>query len=484
MWELKIVGISCPHCKHLKLHNLPELILFATKVQKKKIKMSESSNKQLKVLQNLPDELMVRSLSFLPIQSLLQTRVVSKLFRHTEIRSLDLDFSRIFSVERSQLEVTNIIQNVFNKHEGMEINRFVLCPEGIDWEESVTSWINTCIGKNIQEIVLDFSKSREVVEIPIDFSAIKTLTVLNLRWCKFDEIPNNSPEGLKLLKKLSLVRTMTTKEMVDAIFTNCIHLELLELIECGIYGILTIPAPNHKKFKSLVLSTMTNITDIVVHAPTLEYFKYEGYVTNITFSTTDALKEANIHYKRNRHIYDPSDMVISNMKDYTKVYVLATTNIFLEALIKRHVGGGRLERKGTFKFENLTDFKISFNARSFCTLFEIAEFLNDCPKVERLVIDIQNFEFADRLEFWEIHLKEDIENNNYLFMFLNEVKIIGYKNHWHELDIVEFFVKNAPALVKVDLEMPKNSKTKVHQPDNARINVITSKFPAIKVTEV
>lgn len=99
-------------------------------------------------------------------------------------------------------------------------------------------------------------------------------------------------------------------------------------------------------------------------------------------------------------------------------------------------------------------------------------------------VQIQNFTFAPRLEFWEIHHKEEMKNNNYLLQSLNEVNIIGYKGHWHELDILEFFVKNAPSLVKLELVMPKNAKTKSHAPEYARINFIKSIFPGIKVKEV
>ncbi|CAH8256261.1 unnamed protein product [Arabidopsis lyrata] len=445
--------------------------------------MSESSNKQIKLLHNLPEELVLRASSFLPIQSLLQNRVVSKLFRHTEIRSLDLDFSEIFSVRHSQLEAINIIQNVFNKHEGSEINRFVLCLKDIGGEEAVTSWIKICIAKKIQELVLDFSKTKDIMETAIDFSAIETLKALHLRWCKF-EIPDNSPKGLKLLKTLLLMRTEVTKEMIDAVFRNCINLESLELIQCSMHGLLSILANNHKKFKSLAVTYMPNLMDIVSYAPTLECFKFDGYVMNVIFSRTDSLKETNLQYNRSRRNYDSSNMVVANMKHYTKVYVLATTNIFLEAFTKRYVGGGRMEKRSTFKFENLREFKIFFKVPTVCTLFDIAEFLKECPQLEHVVIDIQNFTFAPRLEFWEIHHKEEIKKNNYLLKSLTEVKIIGYKGHWHELDILEFFVKNAPSLVKLELVMPKNAKTKAHAPDYARINFIKSIFPGIKVKEV
>ncbi|KAG7537118.1 FBD domain [Arabidopsis suecica] len=75
---------------------------------------------------------------------------------------------------------------------------------------------------------------------------------------------------------------------------------------------------------------------------------------------------------------------------------------------------------------------------------------------------ILNFTFAPRLDYWESYHKEEIKNNSYLLKFLNEVKIFGYKGYWHELDVVEFFVKNAPSHVKLELAIPKKAKTKAH----------------------
>ncbi|KAL1215946.1 FBD-associated F-box protein [Cardamine amara subsp. amara] len=442
--------------------------------------MSESSSKKIKILNSLPEDLVVRISSFLPIQSLLQNRIVSKTFRHTEIKSLNLDFSGIFSVRRKKLDVAYIIDNIFTKHEGSEINRFVLILNHIGLEDMITSWINTCLGKNIQELELDFSKSKKVLEIPIDFSAIETLTVLKLRWCKF-EIPDNSPKGLKHLKTLSLKRTHVTKKMIDAIFSNCIHLESLELIECRMYGILSIYAQNHKNFKSLVVSSMPNILHLILKAPTLKYYKYDGYIMNVILWIPYALEKAYLHYKRNRRNYDSSDLVLANMKAYIDVHVLETTPIFLEALTYKYDGEKFI--KQSFEFKNLKEFRIIFEAPTFCTLFDIAEFLKDCPKLKQVLIDIKNFTFEHNM-FWEIHHKKQIRNGNYLLEYLEEVKIIGYKGQWHELDIVQFFAENAPSLKKLELEMLKNATSEVYEPDNERISYIKSIFPGVKVTEV
>ncbi|KAL9860667.1 FBD-associated F-box protein [Arabidopsis thaliana] len=459
---------------------------MAPPTKRTRVEMAESSNKRMKPSETLPEDLLEHIMStYLPVQSLLTTRVLSKRFRETKVRSLDLDFSGIYSRRRRKVEVVGIIEKVFNQHKGSEIHRFVLLLNHIGVEDKIISWTNTCFGKNIKELVLDFSKSRKVMAIPIDFSAVESLQVLKLRWCKF-EIPDSSPKGLKLLKTLSLMRTQVMVKTIDAIFNNCIHLESLELIECRMDGILSIRAQNHKKFKSLVVSFMPDLRHIRLDAPTLENYKYDGYVICVNILITNALKEANLYYTRIRRLYHQKSDLVDTLRFYTRLTVLATTTIFLEALTKRYVGEGRLENP-PFKFENLTEFKISFITPTFCTLFDIAELLKECPKLKQVVIDIQNFTFEPQMYFWEIHHKAQIQNtsnNNYLLKCLTDVKIIGYKGHWHELDIVEFFVKNAPSLKRLELQMPKNAKNDAHTPDVARIKLIKTIFSGVKVTEV
>ncbi|CAD5315985.1 unnamed protein product [Arabidopsis thaliana] len=438
---------------------------MAPPTKRTRVEMAESSNKRMKPSETLPEDLLEHIImsTYFPIQSQLTTRVLSKRFRETKVRSLDLDFSGIYSRRRRKVEVVGIIEKVFNQHKGSEIHRFVLLLNHIGVEDKIISWTNTCFGKNIKELVLDFSKSRKVMAIPIDFSAVESLQVLKLRWCKF-EIPDSSPKGLKLLKTLSLMRTQVMVKTIDAIFNNCIHLESLELIECRMDGILSIRAQNHKKFKSLVVSFM----------PDLRHIRLDG--------THFRKLQANLYYTRIRRFYHQKSDLVDTLRFYTRLSVLSTTTIFLEALTKRYVGEGRLENP-PFKFENLTEFKISFITPTFCTLFDIAEFLKESPKLKQ----IQNFTFEPKMYFWEMHQKEQIQNdsnNNYLLKCLTDVKIIGYKGHWHELDIVEFFVKNAPSLKRLELQMPKNAKNDAHTPDVARIMLIKTIFSGVKVTEV
>ncbi|CAF2075992.1 unnamed protein product [Brassica oleracea var. botrytis] len=339
--------------------------------------MSEPPNKKIKRIDELPEDLTVElpehlveyiiSMYF-PIQYVLQNRVVSKTFREAVIRSRDLDFGRIYSRRRSQSEVVRIIEEIFNQHKGSEINRFVLILNHIGVEDKVLSSVKTC---------------------------------------------------------LSIMKSKVTPEKIDAIFSNCIHLETLELTRCITHGVLSINAHNHKRFKELVLYCMPNRLQIILDAPTLECYMYEEFVRILDFSRVDALKEAKLHYIQNYswRYYDSSYMVLANMVAYTGVHVLSTTNIFLE--IK----------------------KFTFEPGMLCI----------------------------------IHQKSYMESRNYEFNSINEVTIDGYKNHWHELDIVQFFCGHAKSLKKLKLIMPKNVKKRACGLDYARLDYIRSRFPGVKV---
>ncbi|KAG2251574.1 hypothetical protein Bca52824_081710 [Brassica carinata] len=421
--------------------------------------MSESPNKKIKCIDELPEDLTVELpehlveyiiSTYLPIQYVLQNRVVSKTFREAAIRSRDLDFGRIYFRRRSQSEVVR-----------SEINRFVLILNHIGVEDKVLSWVKTCLSKNIQELTFlasqanfkliqqNFSKSKKVMDLSIDFSAIETLTILKLRWCKF-EIPNNTPKGLRLLRTLALMKSKVTPEMIDAIFSNCIHLEMLELTRCITHGVLSINAHNHKKFKELVLYCMPNRLQIILDAPTLECYKYEGFVRILDFSSVDALKEAKLHYH------------------YKK------TAAFKERYIEGEM------RSPIFTFLNLKEFYILFKAPNLCTLYHITEFLKRSPKVGKVLIDIKKFTFEPGM-LWIIHQKSYMESSNYEFNSIKEVTIDGYKNHWHELDIVEFFCGHAKSLRKLKLIMPKNVKKRARGVDYARLDYVRSRFPGVKV---
>lgn len=295
--------------------------------------MSESSNKEMKRSECIPEEVVGYMMShFLPIQYLLRNRTVAKKFKNMEVRSRDLDFSRIYSVKRCQSEAVDIIESVFNQHKGSAIDRFVLILDPTGVEDKIILWIKTCLAKNIEELELDFSRSKKILEIPIDFSAVETLRVLRLKWCTF-HIPDNSPKGLKLLRTLALKKTKVTQDMINAVFENCIYLETFELAKCEMEGILSINA--QKKFKSLAVYSMPKISDIILNAATLKCYKYRGFVRVIDFSRVDSLREAKLHYteSHNWSSHHSFDMLLTNMEEYTKLDVLATTHIFLQVFI-------------------------------------------------------------------------------------------------------------------------------------------------------
>ncbi|KAL9310263.1 putative F-box-like domain superfamily protein [Arabidopsis thaliana] len=62
---------------------------MAPPTKRTRVEMAESSNKRMKPSETLPEDLLEHIMStYLPVQSLLTTRVLSKRFRETKVRSL------------------------------------------------------------------------------------------------------------------------------------------------------------------------------------------------------------------------------------------------------------------------------------------------------------------------------------------------------------------------------------------------------------
>ncbi|CAH2047405.1 unnamed protein product [Thlaspi arvense] len=128
-------------------------------------------------------------------------------------------------------------------------------------------------------------------------------------------------------------------------------------------------------------------------------------------------------------------------------------------------------------FWNLQEFQICFQSPTNCTLFDIAAFLKKyCPSLEKISIDINDFTFEPYI-LWELYQKPMVQNGNYPLNSIKYVEIMGYKNGWHELDIVEFFVRNAKSLEKLKLIEPRNPEVTVFEPEYERITNIKRLSP-------
>lgn len=95
-------------------------------------------------------------------------------------------------------------------------------------------------------------------------------------------------------------------------------------------------------------------------------------------------------------------------------------------------------------------------------------------------MQIKEFTFEPGM-LWIIHQMSYMESSNCEFNSIKEVTIDGYKNHWHELDIVEFFCRHAKSLKKLKLIIPKNVKKRARGLDYARLDYLKSRFTGVIV---
>ncbi|CAA7047461.1 unnamed protein product [Microthlaspi erraticum] len=126
----------------------------------------------------------------------------------------------------------------------------------------------------------------------------------------------------------------------------------------------------------------------------------------------------------------------------------------------------------TLWFLNLQEFQICFKAPNDTTLIHIAEFLKQCPNLKK----INDFTFTPYL-FLESCQKPKIYDGSYLMNNIKNVKIMGYKNEWHELNLLEFFVRNAESLEELVLVEPRDPNATMFPPNYERIANIRRMCP-------
>lgn len=145
----------------------------------------------------------------------------------------------------------------------------------------------------------------------------------------------------------------------------------------------------------------------------------------------------------------------------TYVNVLTVTSTFLEGLSPNFANGRLCEPQ--FCLWHLKEFHMSIGI-SFINPSDIASFLENCPNLERIFIDLGESSF-ERGYLWEVQARERFEKCNPSFQSLKVVKVTGFKFQKLELELVMFFLKKAKTLESLALVSSRNNQPKVNSQD-------------------
>uniref|UniRef100_A0A803ME70 F-box domain-containing protein n=1 Tax=Chenopodium quinoa TaxID=63459 RepID=A0A803ME70_CHEQI len=290
-------------------------------------------------LSELPDEILVHILSFLPILDAVRTVLIRRFGNlWTLVSSLHFKDYEFFKAEnwpgiRIDYDehiprFTSFVRNVLMLHKGIPVDKFLLrfldvdvCDD--DCESFITDiklWIRFAIGREVKELEVQFEIDDFDLFLPRCVFTSQFLVKLKFDRC---EIEGLSRVQMGSLRKLSLTFVKVSNEMFKKVIFGCPSLQ--ELVLRYAYGLneLQFTAPNIEKLdlKSRYLS--------VLDCPNLKILNI-----HLNCSTVSCLQIDNISSVREVHIgYVPRFEKIVNQICKAEV-VKISDGAFLQSFFK------------------------------------------------------------------------------------------------------------------------------------------------------
>ncbi|KAL3838685.1 hypothetical protein ACJIZ3_023276 [Penstemon smallii] len=215
------------------------------------------------LISKLPDEVLGRILSVLPVEEAVRTSTLSKRWRDTWMLINNLDFGKKIEKGRNCLMFVDHVMSCVSNLGSFYMK---VC-EYVD-SDRVISWVSKVVEKN----VLDFTL--EGLISPSCIFSCETLTNLKIDCILFEDVPVNC--NLPNLKVLNMCIDNPPPELTENLFTSCPVLEDLAIDGCiGNAVSFNIWCPNLKRLKIEIHPFVWEGANckIVINAPNLEYME-------------------------------------------------------------------------------------------------------------------------------------------------------------------------------------------------------------------
>ncbi|GMY31378.1 F-box protein At3g62230-like [Fagus crenata] len=431
------------------------------------------AGKNLDMFKKLSDHLIVIIISMLPFKEAARTSVLSRRWCHIwrETRNIEFDERPFVDFHESEEKQATqrqgfmdfVLQWVQN-YEGRDIEKFQLtCSKPEDFHGDIQRCIAFATTHNVKELGLDFSdptwdeKNLEnhdaLFDLPLNVYGHVVLESLKLFSCKFldSEFMN-----FVALKQVSLGWLELRESFIEALLVNCPLLESLSLKKCWNLYHLHVTGEN-LRLTSLVVDKCDLLTDwVVIEAPKLRYLKYSG--TNAIFDVEidrNHMEEADLdfglefeqHEATGHHLY-------KLLQHLYPIKVLTVCSYMLQFV---PLGEEPLRMDFDMNIRHLI-MKTTMHPYEF---FGIRFFLNSCPRLETLTLNIigPGRVFADYNPPMElIPDKFWLQWSNVLVCLHRSLKVVevkGFKGKYHEVSLLLYLIFFGRVLERIDITVSK-----------------------------
>lgn len=379
-------------------------------------------------ISNLPDELLVRILSFVPTTKVaVSTSILSKRWEYLWMWLPKLDYGRKDCPVSECERLRSFLDKKLPLHRSPVIESFRLeLSNSIIKPENINTWVATALSRSLSE--LDIS-SHDVIDppkfpniLPSNLFTCKSLAILKLA----GEILLDVPPGVSLpsLKTLKLQRLRYfNEETLQRLLSNCPVLEdlvvdLHEFDEESV-GKMTVAVPSLQSL-SLYIPYWQNLDGFVIETPALKYFKLMDHNMSDHYFLIEKMPYLIEAYLE---VFLPdSNSIFGSITSVKRLSICSDTNML----------------NGGFVFNQLEHLKVCI-----CTLYasadQLIELLKASSKLKRLDISFFYQHTPSGMVCWN----EPTTVPECILSSLQSFSWSKYRGEPEERDVVVYFLKHA-----------------------------------------
>ncbi|XP_058211466.1 F-box/FBD/LRR-repeat protein At5g56420-like [Rhododendron vialii] len=264
-------------------------------------------------LDDLPQNLLLRIISFLPTLDVIQTTIISPAFLDlwTSLPSLSFDFSLFLPPCDTPCQTLGAFSEFLTRalllrHPPSSLRSLHLrldsATHHFPYRRHIDSWIHYAVAHHVQSLSLTFS-SKHLRQFqndityyyPFPLPLLRNGSVRSLRLdrCNLDLPMNSSRIQFDSLTSIDFVQVYLTDEMISNLVAGCLNIEALTIRQCDGMKDVKISSPT---LKSLELwQFRCDEGSVEIHAPNLSnlmmfFFEVGEYV----MEDSSALEEADV----------------------------------------------------------------------------------------------------------------------------------------------------------------------------------------------
>ncbi|XP_022717931.1 F-box protein At4g22280-like [Durio zibethinus] len=394
-------------------------------------------------ISGLPDEILCHIMSFLPLKEAVRTSILSTRWSKVFTLMSNLNFEDCFKIRKSEsFRFMNFVDRVLFYHTGVVDKLHLKCGEFID-SYRVDGWIRYALKNSVRELDLCLN-CKEFKMLPVGVFTCKTLVSLRLdihSKCKFAlELPVKI--CFPSLKSLHLSGIgFPDDDSVQRFFSSCSVLEELVVDRCFLKKQckFNVSSPTLKRLTISYTGGFYEDYEILIDAPSLLFFKCCYLPKRFSLKNLNSLVKAYIDFGT---VFDSYDSFVAHntaatdlFKGISNVQSLHLSGIFAQLFLE---GSSIMPELPKLTYLNL-------DGHFFVGWEIVLPHLLACfPGLEALVLKVKlNHQFSSDIS---TVMSQNKRFPSFLWSQLKTIEILSFEGRKNELQMVEYFLKNAKAL--------------------------------------